>query len=414
MLKKLRKKFIINTMFLVGSVVIIAVVIICIYYGISSRNELISYMQTQAEQYTIPSGNSDMKNQDDHNVSKPSQSIVTQVYLLSYSESSDSLIPVSKDITISDEIISAARTAATSDSLTGDITGSIYIYTKIIAADKQQGNIIAIADASYLASGERQMIVTSLLFAAMFMIIMFFISILLAKIAMKPAEEAWNKQKQFIADASHELKTPLTVIIANNRIIRSHPGESVAKQEEWLDSTEEETTHMKSLIDDMLTLASSEENESNMTKTSVDLTKAVKRIVLQFDAVSFEKKITILSDISEGLKIEGDESKLRQLFMILIDNAIKYEPAGGSIKVVLSKEHKNIKYSVTNNGSVISQNDLIHIFDRFYRADHSRSTEGYGLGLSIAKNIAELHGGSISAESSEESGTCFTVILPVI
>lgn len=234
-------------------------------------------------------------------------------------------------------------------------------------------------------------------------LVSFLVAAILSRIAVRPVAQSIEEQKRFIADASHELKTPLAVISANNQILLSGAAEA---QKEWLNSTSEEIKIMNDVLRDMLTLAQGEAL-SGITKVNADISKIADGICLQFDAVAFEKNITLESRIQENVFADCDEKMIRRLFTILIDNAVKYEPEGGIVFVALQKNGNKTTFAVRNFGSTVKKEDLPHLFERFYRADKSRSGGGVGLGLAIAKNIADLHGGTIKAASSETTGTLF-------
>ena len=163
---------------------------------------------------------------------------------------------------------------------------------------------------------------------------------------------------------------------------------------------------MKSVIDGMLTLAAGEA-VGRLEKSPVDLTKLVERCALQFDAVAYEKSIKITTDIADGVIVKCDEKSVKRLIATLIDNAIKYEPSGGEVLITLAQSGLKAEFAVKNYGSVIAEEDIPHLFDRFYRADKLRSTDGVGLGLAIAKNIADNHGGTLKVTSGAGIGTTF-------
>lgn len=188
--------------------------------------------------------------------------------------------------------------------------------------------------------------------------------------------------------------------------ISSGSADAAEEQKEWLNSTSEEIKIMNDVLRDMLTLAQGEAM-SGITKVNADVSKIADGICLQFDAVAFEKNITLESRIQENVFADCDEKMIRRLFTILIDNAVKYEPEGGKVFVALQKNGNKTTFAVRNFGSTVKKEDLPHLFERFYRADKSRSGGGVGLGLAIAKNIADLHGGTIKAASSETTGTLF-------
>lgn len=247
----------------------------------------------------------------------------------------------------------------------------------------------------------------------------FLLSFWLARWALSPVEKAWDQQNRFVADASHELKTPITVILANLDILRTHRDETVQSQMRWIRNTREEAERMRELIEDLLFLAKNDANALKEQMSEIDLSDLSEDRALNFEAVAFEKGVALESSIPPGLKVTGSESQLKQLLTILLDNAVKYAGPDGRVRIGLSpcqeKNGKNaVRIVVNNTGEAIPPEDLEHIFERFYRADKSRSRAegGYGLGLSIADSIVRLHRGRISCESTKKDGTTFTVVLP--
>ena len=251
------------------------------------------------------------------------------------------------------------------------------------------------------------------------LLLFFALSFWLAHQALAPVERAWDQQNRFVADASHELKTPITVILANLDILRSHKDETVRSQSRWIMNTREEAERMRELIENLLFLAKNDANALKEQMTEISLSEAAEDRVLNFEAVAFEKGVELESDIPENLKVTGSESQIKQLLTILIDNAVKYAGPEGkaevSLREIREKNGRNaVRIRVANTGEPIPPEDLEHIFERFYRADKSRARKegGYGLGLSIAESIVRVHGGQIVCESSKERGTVFTVTLP--
>lgn len=275
----------------------------------------------------------------------------------------------------------------------------------------KDGTVIVFADNSSVSRTVLKSAVVSLLLFLGGMIIVFFISVLLSGIAVKPVEIAWRKQKQFIADASHELKTPLTIILANNNIMMSHTGDTIKQQQQWLMSTDEEAKHMKKLIDEMLMLAKSDQEQVSIVNNNVNISDLIEEQLLYFEPVAYEKGASIVGRVDEKIHIFSDESKIRQVFQILLDNAVKYCEMDTDIIVELHLLNGKAIISVNNQGDVIPQEDLNHIFDRFYRVDKARTKGGYGLGLSIAKTTIEMLKGEIYVKSDIETGTTFTIII---
>lgn len=236
------------------------------------------------------------------------------------------------------------------------------------------------------------------------LIFIFFISILLANWTIKPVAKAWNQQKQFIADASHELKTPLTVISTNTDVILSNSNDIVKNQSKWLNYIKNETIRMTKLVNNLLYIAKYDANETNITLKKIDLSNIISSICLQYEPLIYENNKKLITDIDNNLTIMGDEDKIKQLINILMDNALKYSLNNGIIKISLKKnKQSNIYITVSNSSETISKEQLSKIFDRFFRVDSSRNrkTGGSGLGLNIAKSIVEIHKGSINVMSKD-------------
>jgi len=278
---------------------------------------------------------------------------------------------------------------------------------------------VVIADTSAIDLGLQQLAVKDLAIIILAMAALLIISIGLSTWVLRPVEQAWEQQRRFVADASHELKTPLAVISANTQILAKDsaiPQESMR----WITSTADEATHMKNLVEELLELARTDESSSGtagvMQKEDIDFSSMVESAALEFDAIAFERGTSIDEDIAQDIHVQGDPEWLERLCKILMDNACKYTEGTHPITVSLAFESHRCVLKVNNYGNVIDAEDLPHLFDRFYRTDKARSrnskTGGFGLGLAIAKGIATSHGGDITATSSSEHGTTFTVTLP--
>ena len=280
------------------------------------------------------------------------------------------------------------------------------------------GTVVVFTDTTQRDEALKSQAFTSVLIFVAAMFAFFAASWWLSSWALKPVEDAWGRQRRFIADASHELKTPLTVILANSQILQSDPGIPDSSMR-WVNSTSDEASRMSELVTELLELTRADEasqaGTSNvMATTCIDFSELVESMTLEFDAVAFERGCSIETAIEPGIQIMGDRSWLERAVKALIDNATKYADNGSQVLVGLKREGKHVVYSVNNKGTVISPEDLDHIFDRFYRSDRARSREdtgGFGLGLAIAKSIFEAHGGTITATSNATEGTTFTVTL---
>ncbi len=270
------------------------------------------------------------------------------------------------------------------------------------------GSLLCLASTGSLNDTLRNSVLMAVALFFGSMVIVFLISLGLSRLAVKPVKRAWEQQKQFIADASHELKTPLTVILANNNIVMSHPDAAVKDEQKWLESTEEEAQHMKSLIDQMLFLAKADAGGVQAETSEVNFSEIAEGTSLNFEPVAFEKEVLIDAEIADNVTLVGNPTQLNQLAHILIDNAVKYAEPSSNIRIILKKKNDAAEFAVNNHGTPISKEDLPHIFDRFYRAEKSRTTKGYGLGLSIAQNIVQSMNGKLTVQSDAENGTTFT------
>lgn len=233
------------------------------------------------------------------------------------------------------------------------------------------------------------------------------LSFLLARWAVRPVEVAWNQQRQFVADASHELKTPLTVILTNAELLRM-PGRGPEEQKRLSESILTMSHQMRGLVESLLELARVDNGTAKLSFSELDLSTLVEEGLLPFEPVYFEKELQLESRVVPGLRVRGSESHLRQVLDILLDNAAKYCTPGGAVKVELKRQGSHCVLSVSNPGEEISREDLKNIFKRFYRIDKARTgNHSYGLGLSIAESIVQGHGGKIWAESKAGVNTFF-------
>lgn len=278
------------------------------------------------------------------------------------------------------------------------------------------GYRIALADTTSVDAEKAKQLVTSALLGGAGVAGAFVIAMLLSKWALKPVQKAWEQQHQFVADASHELKTPLAVILANSQILQESESEMPEDCRRWVEGTAEEAERMRGLVESLLELARTEEGAGSARRdVDVDLSSTVEGEALQFDAVAFELGCTIESDVEAGVHVMGDPEQLARLTKTLVDNACKYARKGSEVNVSLKRHNGTATLRVNNQGEPIPAEDIPHVFDRFYRSDKARAREtgGFGLGLAIARGIAEGHGGKISVTSTEQEGTTFTVRLPV-
>ncbi|MBW4084464.1 cell wall metabolism sensor histidine kinase WalK [Paenibacillus sp. S150] len=329
-------------------------------------------------------------------------------------DANGTLVDKESKFTMDDEFYAAAlKEALGIGKDTGRFTldGSRWIFTVKHTAD---GEIIVFLDIT-----AQQKILTNLIYTftavgLLMLIILYFTSRFFANRSIAPVREAFNKQKQFIADASHELKTPLTIINTNADVLLSNSNDTIRNQAKWLQYIKSETERMTRLTNDLLYLTEMDDSRTGMIHSRFNMSDAVENIILTMEAVIFEKNVSFDYDIEPGLAIQGNSEQIKQVVMILLDNAVKYTNPKGSVKITLKKQNNDVLLSVSNTGEGIAAEHLTRIFDRFYRTDTSRARKqgGYGLGLAIAKSIVDQHKGRIYAKSVVGESTTFYVQLP--
>ncbi|MGL6201367.1 MAG: sensor histidine kinase [Lachnospiraceae bacterium] len=402
MILTLRRKFVITSMLLVS------VVLIAVCFGIWMYNKVNMEQQSYMTlQLTLENGEiSWFEIGEDI----PEDFQKDPVFVVSVEADGRTALIISNRISVSEEQLKEIVTQVMdSDNNKGEL--SEYDLRYFSKSDDTGSTRIAFMPLSF----ERNQLNEIMLITVMFIVGAFFVffvaSILLSRVALKPVERSWEEQNRFMADASHELKTPLTIILANTGILKSNPDTN-SEQMIWVSSTEKEVQRMSSLVDDMLFLAKHADNPPAPEKKTVNFSVIVNTEVLAFESVAFEKGLTLEIQAEPDLRFVGEEVRLKQLVTILVENAVKYSQDNGKIKVSTKRRKGNIILSVFNEGAPIPPEQQHHLFKRFYRADASRTTQGSGLGLSIAKVIVGEHKGNITVQS-DERGTVFTVLLPV-
>lgn len=437
MIKTLRNKFILITMLLVTAV-LTAVFVVMLFSNYNlfrkeSHDEMMHAIDNLTVGNTRPSSGigqpPDFSKQSPKpgssgkpaaspkpNSKKPHDSKRSTIDVFTIIANPDTNEIVSFDMgnsSITDEEFDMAFNTASALEKTSGIIRSVSL--RFMKRPSSLGDIYAFADMTNEISSLKQQALVMLFVGVGGLIAFFFITLLLSNLAMRPTIEAYTRQKQFIADASHELRTPLTVILANASILSKTAN--TADQKKWIDSTYFEGIRMKQLIDDMLFLAKSDAHELPSEKTVVNMTDTAFSCVLPFESILLEKSAMLSTDdIDSDIHVYANEAQLKQLINILLDNACKYVNENGKVYVSLKKDADNKAiFEVSNTGTIISEEDLPHIFERFYRADKARSfMSGHGLGLSIADQIVKEHKGKITVKSSAESGTVFTVTIPIL
>lgn len=276
-------------------------------------------------------------------------------------------------------------------------------------APKNNGTLIALTDKSEEQKVMKQFIRTTIMIGALTVIVLSFAGYFLSKKSIEPIKTAFEKQKQFISDASHELKTPLTVISANADVLSGEIGEN-----KWLNYIKSQTDRMNLLVNDLLSLTRLENNTSNFICTDFSLSQAVTNTALPFECRAFETNKKFIVDVEDNITINGSEQHIKQMTAIFIDNALKYSNNGGIVRVTLKKQNDRKVLSVYNTGTGVKDSEKDKIFERFYRSDDSRTRQtigGYGLGLAIAKSIIDKHKFKISVENVEGKSINFVITM---
>ena len=294
--------------------------------------------------------------------------------------------------------------ALASDLETGELEEHDLRYLKSVSP---KGLTIVFSDTTTESSTLKHLFYSCLAIFFAAMVVFLGISILLSHWVIKPVATAWEQQRQFVADASHELKTPLSIIMANAELMQ---GEETGEEDRKTYSCYilGVTYQMRSLVENMLEMARVDNGTVKMEDATVDFSELVRDAALSFQLLYEEKGMGLRCTVADGVAIRGSEQHLYQVLDVLLDNALKYSTAGGPVSVDLMHAGKNCILSVASPGEPISKEDLKNIFKRFYRADKARAMNGsYGLGLSIAESIVEAHKGKIWAESKNGYNTFF-------
>ena len=239
-------------------------------------------------------------------------------------------------------------------------------------------------------------------------------AVALTRANMRPIMRAWSQQRTFVADAAHEFKTPMTVIQNNLERMLERPNDTVMDQVENVANALTEVRHLNNLTGDLLTLSQADADVPLFAFADMDLAKVAREVGDIFEFTAEEKGQTLRVDVPETLPIVGDAQRLRQLLVILTDNAQKYAGEGADVTISATQTNSSIKLQVSDTGKGVPDADKQRLFDRFYRVDkaRSRSTGGHGLGLAIAKWVVQGHRGTIEVLDNQPHGTIFSMTLP--
>lgn len=413
MTKQLRKQFILVNMLLVGTVLLVVFAAL----GVSTYRRQVQDSQRVLERYFMdelhrPSPKLDFGERRDW------KNFPMRFSFCAVVDSNGGLVSYQSDnLTLSQQTVEQAVQAAKEKlEATQKTSGTLGGLDLRYLAKEQNGQlVISFVERTQEYASMQDFLVAAFLLGSAGLVVLFLASWLLSSWVVRPVERSWAQQRQFVADASHELKTPLTVILANTGILLSHPQDTIRQQKRWVRNTQEEAVNMKKLVDEMLYLARTD-GSVRLVYSQINLSDVVWSAVLPFESVAFEQGLTLDSDIAPDLLLQADEGRLREVIRILLDNACKYCEPKGKILVRLEPDGDRASLMVSNScAQPMQQEELDHLFERFYRLDKARNREkgGYGLGLAIAKSIVEQHRGSISASMGKAQEILFTVKLPL-
>jgi two-component system sensor histidine kinase CiaH len=416
--KKLRNKFLILNLVIISVMMLISFVSTYFITYENVRIDIDKKLNTISGHYQQLDGNPGHTRpefddaQADHSTRSPEHSVSFSVI----ADKQWNITSVSSIFDMDSEFYeSAKKEALTQNKNTGKfkLSGNHWAF---IVNPVSEGYMITFLDITSQQAIVTNLVYTFLLVALAMFIIIFFISKFFANRSINPIKEAFDKQKQFIADASHELRTPFSVINTNVDVLLSNGEDTINNQSKWLHYIKAESERMTKLTNDLLYLTQVEYSDITMIFTDFNLSEAVENVILTMEGVIFENNISLHYEIERNLVTRGSNEQIKQVVMILLDNAIKYTNENGLINITLKKRHKIIVLTISNTGEGISADHLERIFDRFYRTDKSRARKhgGYGFGLAIAKAIIDQHKGKIYAKSDIKENTTLYIELPLI
>ncbi|MCI6274507.1 MAG: HAMP domain-containing histidine kinase [Coriobacteriaceae bacterium] len=408
MLQRLRREFVVITMALVGLVLVVALGSTLVSGYVSQSNMVYSALAhgLTAELDFTPrfgdGGGDDSRGSNWLTLSADVSADGTIIAKSSYYIDPDVLTQLISRILSSGE--SSGRDAG--------------LHLSWMCAQNATGWRISIVDTQAVDAALAYQTMTDVVIVLVAMAALFVIVWVLSAWILRPIQKSWDSQRRFVSDASHELKTPLAVILANTQILLDDPHVPPDART-WIESTGDEAGHMKALVEDLLVLARADEARADgagriLALEDLDFSELVDECAMEFDAVAFERGCSIEKDIEPGVRLRADRAQIARAVRALIDNATKYAARGTAASVRLRKADGRVTLTVNNASAPMDPMDLEHVFDRFWRSDRARSREeagGFGLGLAICKSIVSAHGGTIAATSTAEGGTTFAITL---
>jgi signal transduction histidine kinase len=421
MFNKTRRKIVFTVVFSLLALMLVTLTTIYISNRIAIDRNSREMLQTFAERFTLeeqttpldgenrPDDTPDIKPGDMNEPRRERRGKderefqLSTFYSVAYSKDGEVIMVNSgnNDFQSEESLLKTAASILSKGKKNGKIGNMTYL-----VEERDEYTLVAMIDQTINDNNQTKLFYRMLIIGSAALIVLIVISIFIAQKIVRPLEENDKRQKQFVSDAGHELKTPIAVISANSELIRRESGSS-----EWLDNIDYENERMSDLVKQLLVLSHAESGD--LPKDTIGFSQLVDGEVLPFESLAFEKNVKIDSDIEAGLTVEGNANQLKQLVSILLDNALSHG-TGNEIGVSLHREKHMAVLSVSNNAKEMDPEQLTHLFDRFYRTDESRNEADvhYGLGLSIAKAVTESHSGTIRADYKEGKAV-FSVSLPV-
>jgi len=330
----------------------------------------------------------------------------TRFFSVVFSKNGDPVSVIMDNISITDRK-SAVRMAQ--HVLGGEDERGFFGNYRFLVDKKEAHTTVILLDCTNVLATNRNFMIISISISAIGMLAVFFLLFFLSKLVTDPVSESIEKQKSFITDAGHELKTPITIIDADAELIEMENGES-----EWSHDIRQQTKRLKALTNDLIFLSRMEEESFVLPKIELPISDVVRERAASFTSIFKTNGKNLDIRIEEMLSVRGDEKSISQLVSILLDNAVKYSEEGDTVIISLKKQNKSVLLTVSNKAEESVKENADKLFDRFFRGDKSRSSSGgYGLGLSVARAIALSHKGKISAHYTEEGRLEINVSLPI-
>ena len=394
MIRKLRIKFVAVNMAIVSLLLCVILGLVYCFTQVQLENQSVRQMQALAAEPA------------QEMVLTPGEELRLPYFMVRLDQRGNYLASAGGSYQITDEALlrKLVSDARLSQQRLGELTRYGLRYCRV---DTPRSQMLVFADISGEQAALDGLMKTCVLLGVLGFLGFLLASILLSGWAVRPVDQAIRRQKKFVADASHELKTPLTVIMTDTQLLQKS-GHSPELEARLLGNIQTMSQQMRELIEQMLRLAKTESGQTHAVREPVDFSKLISDSVLPFDPVFFERGMKLETALAPGLQVRGDAAQLRQLVEILLDNAQKYADPGGTTWVTLERwGRRRCRLTVSDQGAPIPQEVLEQMFDRFYRDDEARSRTGsFGLGLSIARSIAQQHRADIWAESQQGVNRC--------